>query len=142
MATAEDLMRILVVIWESNDLSRAQMKNLSEAIAKKGNAGQKRWFDTDRYKHITCFNGKSGDWEDWQIKIKGVIKSGDGKVMGTEATLKHDDCYEEMVDVSGLDDWLAEDVEKISYRLNNILINQTMGEANAVVRRCTGRTGC
>ena len=59
MATAEDLMRILAVIRESNELSRAQMKDLSEAIAKKGNAGQKRWFDTDRYKHITCFNGKA-----------------------------------------------------------------------------------
>ena len=42
MATAEDLMRILAVIRESNELSRAQMKDLSEAIAKKGNAGQKR----------------------------------------------------------------------------------------------------
>ena len=50
-----------------------------------------------------------------------MIKSGDDKVMDvityaeikcTEATLKHDDCYEEMADASELDDWLAEDVEQ------------------------------
>ena len=72
MATAEDLMRILAVIQESNELSRAQMKDLSEAIAKKGSAG-KKWSNIERYKHITSFNGKPEVWEEWHTKVKGEM---------------------------------------------------------------------
>ena len=78
MATAEDLMRILAVIQESNELSRAQMRDLSEAIVKKGNGG-KSWSNIERYKHIASFNGKSEVWEEWHTKVKGVIKSGDSE---------------------------------------------------------------
>ena len=64
MATADDLMRILEMIWDSNELSRTQMRDLAEAIAKKGNVGQTKWFDIERYKHITAFSGKPEVWEE------------------------------------------------------------------------------
>ena len=111
MATAEDLMRILEAIRDSNELSRSQMKDLSEAIVKKGNGAQKKWYDVVRYKPITAFGGgKSEVWEERQTMAKIVIKSGDNELMEvityaemkcSEATLKQEDCYEAMVDGSG-----------------------------------------
>ena len=58
MVTAEELVRILAVIQESNELSRTPMKDLLETVVKKDNSGNK-WSDTEHYKHITNFNGKS-----------------------------------------------------------------------------------
>jgi hypothetical protein len=149
MATGEDLMHILAIIRESNELSRAQMKDIVEAIAKKGN-NENKWSAIERYKHITSFTGKPEAWEEWQSKIKGVIKGADSKVMEvityaemkcSETTLKSMECYDELVDGSMREDWTADEVEKISYKLHDILINQTTGEAHAVVRRCTGENG-
>ena len=144
MATAEDLLRMLTAMEDNT-------KKLSEAILQVARDNQtrpeRRWYEVDRFKNVKEFSGKIDQLEEWYGKMKSQIKSGSSEAMDviglvennfTEKQLQNLEYGREVAKecISG-----AEDVLAISYRLYNILINITTGDAHAVVRRCPEENG-
>ena len=77
MATAEDLMKVLRATEENNKrLSEELLKVASQKISM-----GKKWYEADRYKNLKEFDGKNDYWEEWHVKINGIIKSGEPEVV-------------------------------------------------------------
>ena len=89
-------------------------------------------------------SGKADEWEEWYGKVKGQIKSGSADafdVVGiVENKLAEKDLEQDDYAVQVVDEVLISN-EEISYRLHDLLINITTGDANAVVRRCRQENG-
>jgi hypothetical protein len=120
-----------------------------QAMAEQGGgervtSGGKKWDNLDRYKNLMVFDGNQKNFEEWSIKFRSLVKSGDVKV-GRLMEAVEDSCTEERLAMNKFNElepgWDQSDemfVSQTSAEMYNVLLNITTGEANAVVRRSLG----
>ena len=138
---------ILLAMTEAAALFEAltQLTEQVKAMTDRGDGGggQKRWDTLDKYRNLKMFDGKTQDFEEWNMKFRSLVITGDrkvGKMMkGIESDCTEDELakgnYQELAEFGAQD---SEFVLETSASMFNILLNLTTGEANAVVRKSSG----
>ena len=125
------------------------LTNQVQAMAENGGGerttgGGKKWDNLDRYKNLTVFDGNQKNFEEWSVKFRSLVMSGDVKVGRLMETIE-DSCTEERLAANKFNElepaWDESDEQFIAQsaaEMYNVLLNTTTGEANAVVRRSLG----
>jgi hypothetical protein len=122
----------------------SQVQAMAEHGAERVSSGGKKWDSLDRYKNLTVFDGNQKNFEEWSVKFRSLVKSGDVKV-GRLMEAVEDSCTEERLALNKFNElepaWDESDeqfVAQSAAEMYNVLLNTTTGEANAVVRRSLG----
>ena len=121
-----------------------QVQAMAEHGGERVTGGGKKWDNLDRFKNLTVFDGSQKNFEEWSVKFRSLVKSGDVKV-GKLMEAVEDSCTEERLAVNkftelepAYDQTDEEFIAQSSAEMYNVLLNLTTGEANAVVRRSLG----
>ena len=117
------------------------MNKMTEVQKDKGAKGGDRWDSAERYNNLKMFTGNAADWEEFSLKLKCQVGAGStaaAEVLKTiEENFTEEQAEAETWDLPEMGE-KEEFVEEVSKNINNLLMNFTTGEANAVVRRCRG----
>jgi hypothetical protein len=141
MAAAELQMQALM---NALQILTNQVQAMAEQGGERATSGGRKWDNLDRYKNLMVFDGNQKNFEEWSIKFRSLVKSGDVKV-GRLMEAVEDSCTEEKLTLNKFNElepgWDQSDemfISQTSAELYNVLLNTTTGEANAVVRRSLG----
>jgi hypothetical protein len=141
MAAAEMQMQALM---HALQILTNQVQAMAEHGGERTTSGGRKWDNLDRYKNLMVFDGNQKNFEEWSIKFRSLVKSGDVKV-GRLMEAVEDSCTEEKLSLNKFNElepgWDQSDeqfISQTSAEMYNVLLNTTTGEANAVVRRSFG----
>jgi hypothetical protein len=141
MAAAELQMQALM---HALQVLTSQVQAMAEQGEQRAMGGGKKWDNLDRFKSLTVFDGSQKNFEEWSVKFRSLVKSGDVKV-GRLMEAIEDSCTEEKLAMNKFNElepaWDQQDeafIAQSAAEMYNVLLNTTTGEANAVVRRSLG----
>jgi hypothetical protein len=141
MAAAELQMQALM---HALQVLTNQVQTMAEQGGERAMGGGKKWDNLDRFKNLMVFDGSQKNFEEWSIKFRSLVKSGDVKV-GRLMEAIEDSCTEERLAMNKFNElepaWDQQDeafIAQSAAEMYNVLLNTTTGEANAVVRRSLG----
>ena len=146
MAGIDQLVEALKFMAERQAELGEMLIRQQQAIGMNMQKGLKDWADVNSFRNVQAFGGESKDWEEFADKLKSQIAAGNVKAARVLDVVETKVAEQELEE-EDYPTYLAEDdvdeeqIVLISTKLHNLLLNLTIGEANAVVRRCRGRHG-
>ena len=131
---------------EVANMMRLMAESITRLVeAQAAGAGSKhheRWDTFGKFKNVKVFDGDPKMWDEFAEKFRSQVASGDGKVAelmeAVERMLSEADAETAHWALIADTDYEEEQVQHISVKLYNILLDLTVGDANAMVRRCRG----
>ena len=141
---AEQVNRLAMIQQGQMNQNQQQMPQ-PEPPRQQERAG-KPWDDVNYFRNVKVFDGDNKEWEEFQTKLKSQIAAGSPRAAEILDYTETETTEMELADAKTynyeIDDAITEDMTKeTSYKLHNLLISLTTGEANTHVRRCKDRNG-
>ena len=142
---AEQVQRLGQIQQGQMNQNQQQMQQPADPPRQQERAG-KPWDDVNFFRLVKVFSGDNKEWEEFQTKLKSQIAAVSPRAAEILDYTETDTTEMELSDAKTynfeIDEAITEHmIKETSYKLHNLLINLTTGEANTHVRRCKDRNG-